>query len=88
MSNNDPVEALRRIIATSFNDWALHRGDAWLYGIVLGWDSDPDDVILEDGEDPAAAMREVAARHGWTDHDVARLRQLHAKFNALEEGDK
>lgn len=85
MSDTDPIEALRRIIATSSNDWSLHPGDAWLYGIVIGWDTDPDDVILDPGEDPESAMQEVAARHGWCEDAVARLRLLHAKFNKLEE---
>lgn len=73
----DPRQALRDLLSFSSRDWAQVKGDAWLWGIVFGWDGEDDD-----GE--GSAMDEVAARHGWDEHDVARLRRLHENFGLLE----
>lgn len=75
----DAHEALRQAIAFSSADWGQARDLAWIYGIVLGWDCDPED--LED-EGAVNAMDEMAIRHGWDVENVARLRRLHAAFNA------
>lgn len=74
---DDPRQALRDLLAFSSRDWAAVKGDAWLWGIVFGWDSDDDD------DDGLNAMTEVAARHRWDEHDVARLRRLHENFERL-----
>jgi hypothetical protein len=76
---NDALEeamaAVENTLATSSRDWANDGRDAaWLYGIVLGWDPDPEDA--EDG----SAMDEVAERFGWPPPTVERLRQLHAAW--------
>jgi hypothetical protein len=69
-------EALSRcgsMMATDPRDWAVEHRDAWLYGLFCGWDCEDDhthDDVCGDG----AAMREIAARHGWADETVARLR--------------
>lgn len=79
------AEALDRcgaMVATDSRDWSLGRNDAWLYGLLCGWDCEDDhehdDVCGGDG-----AMREVAARHGWSTEDVARLRRYRAAIVAL-----
>lgn len=64
------LNSLGRCMAFDPRDWALDRRDAWLWGVIVGWDPD------EEGETDGA-MTEVAAKHGWTDEDVARLRTLH-----------
>lgn len=68
-ATSDPRESLATVIATSSRDWSLDRGDAWIYGIVLGWGD---------------AMSEVAKRHGWTGLDVLRLHRLHLAFRDLD----
>lgn len=73
----DPLEAIRTLIALDSRDWTQDRGDAWLYGIVLGWDAKPDDHL-----DDVGAMDLIAARHRWDDETVARLRILHERFKA------
>jgi hypothetical protein len=65
------LNSLGRCMAFDPRDWALDRRDAWLWGVIVGWD--PDEPGETDG-----AMAEVAAKHGWTDEHVARLRTLHA----------
>lgn len=75
----DPLGALRDAVAFSSRDWASDgRDGAWIFGIVCGWDGDPDDPEAGD------AMTEIAARYLWDDATVARLRGLHAAWKALE----
>jgi len=61
-----PGYALRNLLAFDSRDYSINRRDAWLYGIIMGWDR---------------SMDEIAARHGWNEQAVARLRRLHALFN-------
>lgn len=65
------------VLAFSANDWGKYSRDAWLYGILLGWDD-------EDGEpDAYDTMSDMAARHGWSDAEVAKLRRLRAAVVAV-----
>lgn len=57
--------------ATDPRDWSINATDAWLWGIVLGWDR--------------GAMVEVAARHRWSAEDVTRLHALHAAYRSHNE---
>jgi hypothetical protein len=50
-------------IAFSSRDWAEHHRDAWIYGIICGWDD--------------ASYRELKAKHRWTDDTVSRNKRLH-----------
>lgn len=59
-------------------DWAQHSRDAWIYGIVNGWD-DPDRQ-----PDEPDTMAELQERHGWSDDDVRRLRRYHRAFREGE----
>lgn len=61
------IRSLGRTLATNARDWSLDRADAWLYGALCGWDE---------------ALPEVAARHGWSAEDVARLEAIRATLNA------
>jgi hypothetical protein len=67
----NPFESVRNLVAFDSRDWGATKSDAWLYGIVAGWDSDDDEP---DGD---GAMDELAARFGWDANEVARLRLLH-----------
>lgn len=71
------TEALADCLAFASNDWGASRATAWIYGIVLGWDPDPED------DDEESAIPELAERWGWTPDAVAELRRLHNEFIAL-----
>jgi len=73
---SDPVGFLTSVLSTDSRDFSISRGDAVLYAVICGWDSD------EEG-DPEGAMDEVASRHGWSPEFVTKLRRLHAQFVAL-----
>lgn len=71
----EALTALADILATDSRDWARSRGDAWLYGILVGWDCEED----HDHELEACAggvLDEVADEHGWTPAHRSRLREL------------
>ncbi|WIB65823.1 hypothetical protein [Curtobacterium sp. MCBD17_040] len=75
----DVLDALHLRFTLSSNDWGARSSDAWLYGIVAGWDLKPDD----DPEFDSPAMPHLAAQHGWNDEQVARIRQLHDRFQRI-----
>lgn len=54
-------------------DWGAHPGDAWLWGLMCGWDCDE---AHDHDEECDRSMAEVAGRHGWSEAEVARLRRL------------
>lgn len=68
----EAFESIDKCLAFSSRDHGLYRGDAWVYGIVCGW---------EHGD--SKAMDEMAARHGWSGESVALLRRLHKAGVAL-----
>ena len=71
-------------ITTSARDFSDYGTDAWVYGIAVGWDCEEDhdhDGICGG----AAALDEVAVRHGWNEAAVTRLR-AHRKAYAAAAG--
>jgi hypothetical protein len=58
------LESLYDCIVFSARDWALDDRDAWIYGIVVGWEGE--------------ALAEVARNHSWDELDIKRLQRLHA----------
>lgn len=80
----DALDGLERIVATSSRDWGEYRVDAWLYGVLVGWDCEEDhehDDTCGDG----AAMDEMAAKHGWDAATVAKLRRYRAAVRVALE---
>lgn len=71
----DALASLGNVIAFSSRDWSQDRGDAWIYGIVCGWDGDEGDE--------GGTMAYLARRHGWASAEVVRLRALHAHWLSL-----
>lgn len=65
----EALDSLRTVIATSSRDWSSTPGDAWIWGVVLGWDE--------------PALAEVAAQHGWDEAACARLRRMSQDLDAL-----
>jgi hypothetical protein len=65
-----PIESLRSCLAFSSRDWSNNHRDAWLYGVVFGWDEN--------------SIAELKAKHKWSSSEVERLNRLRKKFNELE----
>ncbi len=70
---------LRQRVSMSSADWSRSKSDAWIYGVIVGWDLKPDD----DPEHDESAMPTIAARFNLTDEQVAELRRLHVEFDTL-----
>lgn len=75
------LDALANIIATSARDWGDYYDMNLVYGIVIGWDPDPDP---EDPTDELAAMPEIAETFGLSDEVVKRVRRWHAEYRAAQ----
>lgn len=71
------LDSAQTIMALSGDDWSRHANDAWLYGILIGWDGDPDEP-----DDPGA-WQALAELHGWDADTLDRLRTLHAAVAGL-----
>jgi hypothetical protein len=67
------LDSARTTMTLSSQDWATAGDFAWLYGILVGWDDDPEGGDVDQGD----ALGELAAKFGWTTDDVERLRRLH-----------
>lgn len=74
----NPLESIATAIAFSPRDWSSHHRDAWIYGIVCGWDKE--------------ALEKLKNKHDWRDETIARLKFLHDKYKILknknEENDR
>lgn len=66
-----PLESIETAIAVSVRDWSENNRDAWIYGIVFGWEED--------------SMQEMIKKHHWSKETVQRLNILHNKFKNLKE---
>jgi hypothetical protein len=56
-------------MAFDVRDWSRDSHDAWLYGILVGYEG---------------ALELVAEKHKWKDEDVARLRTFRAAIARVE----
>ncbi len=80
----DALGAITRAMATNVRDWGADRLDAFLWGVLLGWD-------CEEQHDHAAdfcevgAMDVIAARHGWDARQVERVRSFRRAVLAAAE---
>lgn len=68
-ATENPFDSLHNAITSSAKVYALTSHDAWIYGIIVGWD-DSDFVQLQE-------------MHKWSDTTVARLKRLHEKYVKL-----
>jgi hypothetical protein len=66
----DPLESLVNLLAFSSKDWSIEKSDAWVYGIISGWDDE--------------TLKELQTKFEWHDLDVKRLKILHANFKDLQ----
>jgi hypothetical protein len=58
MFTDTALDSLQNAIAFSSRDWSLDKRDAWIYGIIMGWDD---------------SIESVAKLHNWSVDDVERL---------------
>ncbi len=76
---------LGSVIVHSSRDWGGYWCDAWLYGVLVGWDCEErhahDATCVDEG-----ALMEVARTHGWDATVVARLREHRAAVVAVTGG--
>lgn len=79
------LAAVADVMATDSRDWSRARGDAWLYGVLVGWDCE-EDHDHGAAECEGGALDEVATGHGWTAAHRARLRTLRRAVRAATEG--
>lgn len=77
LANVNPLDAIADAIAFNSRDFGESRFEAWIYGIVCGWDDETGDP------DSGDAMAAVAAKVGWTADQVADLRALHANWKRI-----
>ena len=70
----DALESMRATMAFSAQDWSLTHRDAWLYGLVVGWDDE--------------SSSELTKKHGWKPETVERLRQLHGAVIEERNGEE
>ncbi|MFH8581610.1 hypothetical protein [Streptomyces zaomyceticus] len=67
---------IRSMMATSSRDWLAAKDDAWLYGVLMGWDCEQQHTHTEDCS--ILRLEDVAAKHGWSTERVARIRKFRA----------
>jgi len=65
---NNIHDSLLNCVAFCSRDWSQNKRDAWIYGIVCGWED---------------AIEDVAQDHNWTPEAVKRLEMLHEQFEGL-----
>lgn len=82
----DVLDTLARILAGDPRDWSQDRRDAWLWGVLCGWDcEDHDATVACDETCTSGAMAAVAERHGWNATEVAVLRHMRATIREARD---
>jgi hypothetical protein len=66
---SDAIASIRSTIIFSPRDWAADVRDAWVYGIVVGWD------------DPS--IKELSSKFGWEIKEIKKMKQLHNALKKL-----
>jgi hypothetical protein len=77
MSHPEPeniFDSLENCVAFHCQEWGSEKRNAWIFGIVCGWDEE--------------AMIIIADKHRWKPHDVERLKRLRAQFEQLKHAFK
>lgn len=62
----NPLQALVMSLCCSPKDFAEHKFDAYLYGIIVGWDDD--------------VYETLKGQHGWSDNVIIYQKRLHQNF--------
>ena len=72
MGTENPFDSLATAIACHSRDWSTDHRDAWIWGIVCGWDE--------------YSLRDLVKQHKWTPETVARLKRLRSEYKRLTQG--
>lgn len=75
--NINPFDSIRSTMTGHSRDWSLNHRDAWLYGIIVGWDD-------ENGAYDPEVLRELKESFGWDDADIARMQKNRNAFVTAE----
>lgn len=67
----NPLESLHNTIVFSVRDYGNYSKDAWIYGIIVGWDDE--------------SLKELKIKFSWDDEAINRLKTLHDRFKKLCE---
>jgi 2-hydroxy-3-keto-5-methylthiopentenyl-1-phosphate phosphatase len=51
-------------------DWSSNSKDAWIYGIISGWDD--------------ASIKEISNKFKWSDESVAKLKELNFQYTSMQ----
>ncbi len=79
----NPLESLECTMATDPRDWGQNRRDAWLYGIVCGWEnSNP-----MEGEHRDDAINEICNMHGFSKELLEKCRGNYLKLKQIADAD-
>ncbi len=68
----NPLESIHNVLTCSVRDYSVDRRDAWVYGIVVGWDDE--------------SYAELAIKHNWKKEDIERnifMHQIYIKMRAM-----
>ncbi len=68
-----PLESIEIAMAFHVRDWTNHHRDAWIYGIVKGFDDE--------------SMKQMQDKHNWSNETVNRLKALHVKWKQIKTGE-
>lgn len=71
MPRSNPFDNLIYTMSTSARDWGGNKEDAWIWGIVVGWDG--------------PSLNELQFKFGWTDAEIKRLTKLHSEFDTAHQ---
>lgn len=69
MTPSDAIKAVHMCIVRHPRDWGADSRDAWIWGVIVGWDDE--------------SLVELAETHRWSSDDVARLRAMRAAIESL-----
>jgi hypothetical protein len=67
------LQSVGSAIVFSPHDWGSHHRDAWIYGIMCGWDEE--------------CFPELQEKFGWTDETIQRLKSYHNLVDEIYKGE-
>lgn len=65
----NPLQSIRDSFIVTSKDMAATKFDAWIYGIVVGWDDD--------------SYKELAKKYGWSPDEITLNKTLSKNYNFL-----
>lgn len=77
----NPFESLHDTIVFDSRDWGKSEKDAWIYGIIIGWNSD-------NKEEVEGIFQEFNRKFKWDRDTWNRLQTLHNEYLKYKEMSK